>query len=368
MKRLLLLFLCLLICCASFTAGAEQETEENWDNFFRSLEGHISFTLPCIPEITTTEDITANEALASGVKYVGWLNKRAFHCVTRDLGEWITIIADLSPMIECMKMDQPDREEADYQANALLNLAVLGLDMSEGEISEMPQAERLQRDDREYAILYFSIVFPDCVYVGKGIMEGTKAVLLMGEDGEEAQRLLNEMKVIADDEAQSFLNNRKEETVTVGSLTVVFPGPVDKMSDDESSSAECFGPEYSYLYLEFIPLNIMEEANLDSESKNILEKLSVRMALWKEMREAAQELSEIYVKNNVIKEAISVEQQGFSLRWLIKGVAPVSDYLDEDDVRPQNIYIYLTTDGIYTLEFPDNDTGRAFAESIEFAE
>lgn len=354
MKRLICACLCAVICCGMLSAGAR--AEDNWDDFFRSLEGRISFTFPCAPNMMREDDVTEEKAREMGVQYLGWLNKKQVVCGTKGGGSLEVHIGDLSPMLAQIRRDHPDSLEINNQANALVNLAYVYIVPYNGDFLDMPEAGIITREGKEYAEIRFEFAYEgeDGVYLGRGIMDGSQAVMIMGrEDDDEACRIIEGMNVLTAAEAEAFLN-RPPETICTGSMRVTFPRKPDREEDDSSFFFDGFGADYTYMTLEYFPADMLD---LFSDAEEGTDPLL----------EATNAFAQKYVELKDITADYTVEKVADGI-WLCRGISPVEkEYTDAAEVR-RILHMYVMPDGLYTMIFNDTPTGWAFAESVTFGE
>lgn len=348
MKRLLCALLCLAVCLFAGTAAADMR----FHDFFRSMEGHISFTLPSMPYLLKTQDYPEETARLSGIQYIGWLNKSHLLCSTVD-GEWVTYVADLTPMINQMVEDHPGWNLTDYQANALVNLATLELGLYDGYFVAEPapviRTAGGEGEEEEYVEVYFIFGYPDDqnAYIGKGIMDGAQAVLSMGVYGDEANALIDQMTYIP---TSQLPKAPEAETIRVGRAQITFPGAVARDETEEYAQYDGMGPGYSYLRIDNLPLN----------GDDALDPDDVTLAI------AAESVGDSYLEHERITEySIRKVKDGL---WLCEGPAPIPSYVDASGYTRRLYSFYIAPDNIYILYYPDNEAGRAFLDSLNFGE
>ena len=348
MKRFLVLIFCLALCMSC--CAVRGESEISLDDFFRTLDGHISYTLPCAPIVEWTDDVTEEQARSSGVQYTGWLNKTYLWCTTEDM-EMVIILADLSPMINQMMQDYPGKSEATYQDNALMNLAYLEFSSNGAEFDGQPQASVVSIQGRSYGQLEFYYHYRDEAEIcrGKGLMEGTRAVLFMTYSTLEGRRLMDEMYPVSEAEAAQ-LRERSPETLSFASVQVTFPGLMDRYESDGYYQFDAYGPDYSYLILDIIPMKRSEYSGY------LLSSGSVSALL--------DDVGLAYTERGDIEEYTVAEYAPG--KWRCEGKAAYPQGIDPGYTYRQLLYVYVLPDGIYTFTFPDNEVGHAFMDSARF--
>lgn len=72
MKRICMGAMAVILLCSVILPGL---AEENWDEFFRCVEGQISFTLPNVPTVYHEPDLPAQEVRENTDVYNGWTDK-----------------------------------------------------------------------------------------------------------------------------------------------------------------------------------------------------------------------------------------------------------------------------------------------------
>lgn len=347
-----------LLCCALLTVGSalgEEAPEGNApvevDEFFRSMAGRISFTLPTPPVVFREEDFTAEDAKKAGISYLGWTDKVQLYCENKAGAEFHVHIADVAPAIQLMKEAHPGKEEIQYQLNAVHNLAQFYLNMHDGALAGAPKVglARPQGDDTEENALpatVFSYQYPDAEgteYIGKALIDGTLAVIMMGERDAENEALLQDMRPVTREEAEAF-HQQEPETFAIGRLRVTFPVPPEKTVSRGYALAHTFTPDYAYLNIEHMELP--------------LSALMGDMPPEEGLREFAEISAKGYQEEGVIAE-YTVFQAGEGM-FGFDAKGPEMPGRVRDLVRA-----YITMDGVYTINSMDTDMGRAFLDSIE---
>ena len=350
MKRLLLLCAAILLLTGALT-GAFAEEGENWDDFFRSAEGRISFTLPLAPDVIEEKDLLEEEARTSGMEYIGWRDKIQLLCSTQE-GDLEIHIADLEPMLNQIRADHPDYSEENYQANALMNLAYVTTLVYDGSIVGQPEAKVLEVDGQYFPQLDYWCTFPDdpaVRYHGKGLMDGTRAVLATAPENTTLSRFLEELRPMAEAEAAAF-HGREKETLRIGRMEITFPIAPDAAQGEDYEFYDVFTPDYAYITLEYDPITV----------SNSLLPLMANI----EVRNAAKSLGESYVEKGKIV-TYTMEQVSNGV-WRVFGYVPLKDYLPEDSQRQRMLSIYLTPEGAYLLETEETPAAQALLSSIVF--
>ena len=361
MKKLLALLLCL---CLPLGAWAEavridpntlQEIVEdapfewphdpdNWDWFFRSRAGRISFTLPAVPEVIPEEDLSP-----SGSGLLGWTDKVQLYTYTDYDGEFMAHIGDLSPALEAMRAAHPGEEEAQYQLNALINLARFYLGLYDGEIVGEPETTVLTVEGRAYPEARFSYRYPDdpdTEYRGRGLMDGNIAVLLMAQADPDSLRILEDLHPATQAEVDAF-DALGPVVISMGEMEITFPLPPDSDNDEVSEFYDVFTPGYAYFTAEYMPV---EPGDLPSDDDGLLE--------------YAQATGELLVGDGTLAScAASLAAQGVAL---LEGVDDNSGSLTPFSDRRDLTHIYITSGGLYILHGNNTPEGMAFLDSAAF--
>lgn len=342
----------LLLAVLTLTGCGWAAAEDNYYDFFRSLEGQISFTLPSVPQtIREAELILDEEDYPSS--YIGWRDKIQLTGHTTSDGEYQVHIADLSPMLERIRADHPEANEINLQANALANLAKFYINLYDGQYTEDPVPRQITVEDRTFTELVFAYAYPDAegvAYAGRGIMDGTRAVVIMGQKDEQLDSLLAEMNVVTPAEAEAY-HARKGETVALGRMKITFPTPTDSQDTGYSLFYDAFTTDYLYLNAEYMPLDF----------STMLSEFGAEDADF--LRGVAQASAQGYQSDGII-DTYTIEEVVDGV-YRVDAFGPESEFGQYGPARP-HVHMYVSMTGLYTVNSVDNETGDAFLSSIVF--
>ena len=345
MKRLICAFL-IVICCAAWASTALAGV--TLDDFFRTQVGRLSFTLPNVPEVVKDWDYSEMDSMLLGVQYIGWTEKYDLYCSLSG-EDWLATVADLTPMLNQIRRDYPGRSEVNYQANALMNLAYAEISHSGGEFEAQPEAETVTVDGDEFAVLTFAVKFPNNAprYIGKGLMDGEKAVLLIGEDSAECRRLFGELKAVSREEAEQS-SAPVSQTVSFNGISVTFPGLVDENKGEHTEFYDAFGPQYSYLTMKCLSLSDEEIAEIFQDAVSLMTNMQQFVNTLMENNEIS------YYTINLIGDDIC-----YCVGW-----NSLPSYASEGNVWRAMTYLFLARNSLVIFTFPQNETGHAFIDSV----
>ena len=361
--------LCLLLCCIATQGLGEtaeetavpEETEQaelpEVDEFFRSMVGQLSFTLPGVPNILIEADLTEADAQALDIGYAGWLNKLQLAGQTDSGAEYQIHIGDVTPMMNWMRADHPDEEEEQYQINAMVNMAKFYLSLFKGEITKEVEPAVLCVGNRDFPAISFAFQYPDAEgvkYSAKAIMDGSWVVLMMCQLDDMNEAVLYDFRPVTAEEAEAF-HSRQPETVTLGRMQAAFPVPPVKHESAGHILYHVFSPDYAYLTAEYmaIPMGWMME---DEDEDSFLDEMTRGVA--EQYREAG------YFDTYTVRKAaegaymFEAEYTGNPGMALGEGLGQVKEIMRA----------YLTLDGVYIVDTTDTPMGRAFFDSIVFAD
>ncbi len=318
-------------------------SSNNWDDFFLSMEGRIAFTFPCVPDVYHEADLDVDD-----LGYVGWKNKLQFWAETKNGGEFMVHIGDLTPAMDRIRADYPGEDEKQYQMNALMNMAEFYLGLYDGEVTDEPEISVYEVEGETYLDCRFTFSYPDkpgVAYQARGIMEGAYLVLMMVEEDPDALRILEKMQVVTEAEAEAH-RDRQPMTVTVGDMRVTFPVPADTYVEEDGSIsfADAFTPNYAYLSVDYLEYPIWSW--MDGEDPN------------EYLEDFASEAAADYQAEGELEE-YTVKQVADSI-FLIDGLYPAEDMTEAQG----RLQIYFTLNGLYMVECLNDEEGQAFLDSI----
>ena len=362
MKKLLALLLCLCLPLGAWAEAVRVDPvtleeivpdnapfdwphdPDNWDWFFRSRAGRISFTLPAVPEVIPEEDLSP-----SGEPLLGWKDKVQLYTYTDYDGEFMAHVCNLSPALEAMRAAHPGDGETQRQLNALLNLARFYLDLYDGEIRGEPETAVLTVEGRAYPEVRFSCFYPDdpeTEYRGRGLMDGGTAVLLIAQADPDSLRVLADMHPATQAEVNAF-DALGPVVISMGEMEITFPMPPDSNNDEESEFYDVFTPGFAYFTAEYVPV---DPGDLPDHDDDLLA--------------YAQTTDEMLVGDGTLAScSASLVARGVAL---LEGVEENSGSLDPFSDRRDLMYVYMTFGGLYILHSNNTPEGLAFLDSVAF--
>ncbi len=356
MKRLLALLLTLLLAvsAAPSLCLAEDDGEDlyAWDDFFLSQYGHIRFTLPRAPELFYNQDVTEEEARDGWDEYAGWLDMRHVFCIYSEDEVLELFAGDLSPMISQMRKDYPGEDERNYQASALSNLITQHMTQWDGMFVDFPKADVIQRDGKDYVTLQFTFRYglarDNSQQAGRGIMDGSRAVLMFGTDSEFTRHYLALMDAVGDQEAADF-KGLKTQTLTLNKMHITLPGQPEVSQEEDVLFCDTYGPDFTYITIQYLSLG----AYIQSDKNTVIDLV---------MKRELTNLGDGYVKREEMGE-YTVEKVRDGL-WRLKGAAIPYEGDETTWNRARYTEIYLTVSGLYRVSYDDSQAGRDAAASI----
>ena len=353
------MMICLLLC--SLSAAGMGETAETpalgsdaaADEFFRSMEGRLAFTLPGVPTVSKEADLDRESARKLG--FLGWINKIQLHGYTETGAEYQVHIADLSPAMEAMREEHPGAAEEQYQMNAMVNLAKFYLNLYDGEITKGPELGLMEAGGDTFPAMGFAYRYPDAEgvrYSAKGIMDGSRAVLIMCQLDDANNAVLADFHPVSEEKAAAF-HGRSPETVSLGRMRITFPVPPEGEPEDGYAFYDVFSPDYAYMTAEYMAFPFSFMMDEDEEPDEFLEHL-------------VSDVAEQYRQDGTM-DAYTVQKEAegvYSFRGSSRPEGYPEDYGPLVDLHCG----FFTLNGAYSVSTADTEMGRAFLESIVFEE
>ena len=344
----------MIVAALLFSIASVSLAEENWDEFFRCVEGQISFTLPNVPTVYHEPDLPAQEVRENTDVYNGWTDKIQLTGYTKEETEFQVHIADLGEMMEWMKEDHPESDETELRLNAMSHLAWFYMQLYDGIYDGNPVAEEIEMDGKIFPVMTFSYSYPDApgiAYLGKGIMDGERAVILMGQQGGDWERMLAQMTVIPAADAEAFRAKKNiPETVTLGRMRITFPCAPDLYSEEGAAFADVFSADYVYLSAEYMAADMSRmRGNMDMDTA---------------LRHMAVSAARGYEEDGVLTDS--------KIEKIADGIYGISAYGVQDEMAASAncardyVRMFVTVNGVYVIESMDTENGRAFIDSIVF--
>ncbi|MBR1584120.1 MAG: hypothetical protein IJ662_01105 [Clostridia bacterium] len=352
MRKRLAWALCLAVLLGC--SGARAEESYRFDDFFRSMVGRISFTLPGVPEVLREKDLTADAARARNGQ-IAWKNKIQL-VLPMDEGECQMHMADLAPGLELIRQAYPGESEQQAQEHALLNFARVYISTFGGALddSQIRRVTTRNGDGEAFTAVTFPYVFPDAPnahYAGLGMMDGTQAVLIMGTLSKAFEHYALAIQPDTQAEADAF-RSRHPQTVRLGRMRITFPVPPSEDSTAVTTFYDAFTPEYSYLGAEHMPRDNRRLLKAGQSEDDCLKTLLTYTA-------------EQFLRRGEL-ESYRVEKVQDGV-WRSEGVTPLAGQWAEGTGPVRRLMrAYMTMDGLYSIHCDDTEEGRAFLDSIVF--
>lgn len=353
MKRGFRLIALLLGFCLLLPAGLAAETEEPAVcEAYRMMAGRISFTFPAAPRLVLEKDRTMEESLERGGAYAAWTDKIQLAGETESGAEFRAHILNAEPMLAWMKENHPGEKEDQYPFHALLNLAQYFADCLDAAITEQPAMGYTGPQDAPLPVIMFSYRNTRSAvwHYGKGMMDGTTAVFLMGREDPDILAAIKDMRAVSG-EARDAFSQREPETAVIEKMKITFPVPPVQEGAIGHAAQHVLCSDGTMLEADFLDMPIWMIAEGDDINR--------------EIRKFVENSAKGYKERDVITdyEIIRVADglYGFSatcqISEMVNGMVPVRELMR----------CYVSENGIYTVKATDTETGRAFLDSIEFA-
>lgn len=348
MKKRMFLLLVAIIFAMMSTAFAQQEVDE----FFRCRVGNISFALPGFPDVFQEPDLPAGDLENS---YLAWNNKYQLTGYGPGDGEFQVHIADMTPAIQWMQEERPGEEMYQYQANAVMNLVKVYLNMYDGTIVGEPDLVGIRMEDEVILQISFEYTYPDAVgvpYRGKAYMDGNQAVVMMVLADEENLVYLNDMGPISDEEIAA-LPAAVPEVVEVGRLQITFPEAPLKDETDGYWLYQAFTDDFGYVSAEHMSADF-----------------SFMLEDGMTMKELLPTLAEVSAKGYQAEgtigdyEIVQLADDLYAFRAFAEDASYPAGY------GPRGSYILgvFGPEGVYVVEMTDTEMGRAAYNSLVIAD
>lgn len=344
MKKSISLLLAVILCVIGSTAFARTEVDE----FFRCRVGNISFALPGFPEVFREPDLPARDIENS---YLAWNDKYQLTGFGPADGEFQVHIADMTPAIQWMQEERPGEEMFQYQANAVMNLVKMYLNIHDGTLVGEPDLTGIRMEDETILQIDFEFSYPDAPgvpYQGKAYMDGNQAVVMMVLADEENLVYLNDMGPISNEEIAALPAAVPEE-VTVGRVQLTFPEAPLKDEEDGYWLYQAFTDDYGYVSVEHMSVDfsfMLEEGMTLEELLPTLAEVAAQgyqsegLIGEYEIKRLGQEM---YAFESFIEDA-----------HFPQGHGPKGSYL----------LVIFSSEGVYVVEITDTEMGKAAYDSL----
>ncbi len=351
MKKCSILFLCLLLCCAPFSARMEEAEEIVLSEAYRMMVGRVSFTFPAPPDLILEEDRTMEEALDKGAPYAAWTDKKQLTGQTDDQAEFRVHILNAAPLLSWLRETHPGEAEQQYQLYALMNLIQYFSSLLEGVITDAPAMGLTGPQEAPLPVMMFAYrnTRSSIWHYGKAMMDGETAVIMMAREAPETVAVIKDMRVVTQAERDAY-DARQPQTVRIRRMDITFPVPPIIQGTVGHEAQQVLCPDGTLLTADFLEMPDWMFPEGESQGFNI--------------KRFVEKTAENYKENDVITDyEIKKEAEGIygfratcQLKVLVNGMVPVRDIMR----------CFVTPNGIYTVTANDTDTGRAFLDSIQF--
>ena len=344
MKKYISLLLAAIFCMMACTAFAQTEVDE----FFRCRVGNIRFALPGLPQVFREPDLPARDIENS---YLAWNDKYQLTGFGPADGEFQMHIADMTPAIQWMQEERPGEEMFQYQANAVMNLVKLYLDMHDGTLVGEPDLTGIRMEDEIILQIAFDFSYPDApgvLYQGKAYMDGNQAVVMMVLADEENLVYLNDMQPISNEEIAA-LPAAVPEVVTVGRVQLTFPEAPLKDEADGYWLYQAFTDDYGYVSVE----HMSADFSFMLEEGMTLEELLPTLAEVAAQGYRAEGLIGEYEIKRLGQEMYAFEAFTEDAHFP-QGHGPKGSY---------SLGIF-SSEGVYVIEATDTEMGKAAYDSL----
>ena len=340
--------LAVIVCLLSGNAFAQTEVDE----FFRCRVGNISFALPGFPEVFREADLPAGELENS---YLAWNNKYQLTGFGPADGEFQVHIADMTPAIQWMQEERPGEEMFQYQANAVMNLVQMYLNIHDGTIVGEPELAGNRTEDESFLMISFEFAYPDAsdvLYWGAACMDGNQAVVMMVLADEENMAYLNDMRFIGPEE-KATLPAAVPEVVTVGRLQMTFPEAPLKDETEGHWLYQAFTDDFGYVSVEHMKTDfsfMLEDGMTMEELLPIL----------------AEVTAQGYQEEGAIGE-YEIVRLGEEL-YAFKAFARDMRYPEGKGPKGSYTLGAFGREGVYVVEVTDTEMGKAAYHSLVIAD
>lgn len=345
-----LLPLCLALCLLVPAGRAEESAVSE---AYRMMAGRISFSFPASPSLVFEEDRTMEQSLERGGAYAAWTDKVQLAGETQSGAEFRVHILNAEPLLAWMKENHPGEKEEQYPFHALLNLAQYFADCLDAAIPDAPKMGYTGPQDAPLPVVLFSYRSTRSAtwHYGKGMIDGTTVVFLMGRDDPDVVAAIKDMRAVSQEDRDAY-DQREPETVTIERMSVTFPIPPVKEDNVGHIAQHVLCPDGTLLEADFLEMPIWMITEGEDTNREIKKFVESSAQGYKE-RDVITDYSILRVADCLY---------GFSAKCqiadMVNGMVPVRELM----------HCYVSEDGIYTVKATDTETGRAFLDSIAFAE
>lgn len=351
MKKILALLLTLCLFTLTPFCPVRAESYAPQFDFYLSRYGNIMFTMGQTPKLSWDQDLLENEHYDELPLFFGWKNKIQLHYSDSN-GEWQYHLADVSLMMEQIRTAHPEASEQEIARLTISNFMDLCRTISGFSCGTTPLGEvRWKEYSFDKTVMYGAEAYfeygdlPGVTYQSTGILDGTRAVVLMGTKNQRYDAMLEHFGPITPQNEALLKMRSQPETITIGSITLTLPKQGEAATINGVDLYECFTPSFNTISLKYSPSDM---TNLFSSDRSLEE----------QFLEHARSNGEKMVADEV---ATKTEASVFAPNIVLLTV------YGYDTISAPWIYNYFyTPDGIYLLSFRDMDDGWDVLESVSF--
>ena len=344
MKKCISLLLAVMLCVMAGAALAQTEVDE----FFCCRVGNITFSLPGFPEVFREADLPAGDIENS---YLAWNDKYQLTGFGPADGEFQVHIADMTPAIQWMQEERPGEDMFQYQANAVMNLVKVYLNIHDGTIVGEPDLAGIRMADETILQISFEFTYPDAQgvpYQGKAYMDGNQAVVMMVLADEENMVYLDDMGPISNEEIAA-LPAAVPEVVTAGRLQMTFPETPVKDEMDGYWLYQAFTDDFGYVSVEHMKFDF----SFMLEDGMTMEELLPTLAEVSAQGYQAEGLIGEY-------EIVKLDEDLYAF----KAFSEDTRYPQGHGPKGSYILSVFGPEGVYVVEVTDTEMGKAAYDSL----
>ena len=344
MRKILSVLLALALLCPVLphARGEEAENLAAAMSFFTGVYGNVAFQLPGMAECIRDGDM--DDAWTDNWQLLG-------HCV-EDNAEFQLHMADIAQLTAYFRENFPEDSEDIARAQALLNYGMFMPNSFGAEISDVQP-----HGSRETGNLWIDVAFsyndaPDIQYAGRFMLSGTKAVCLVMLDCGHAETVMNALRFVTDAERDKLLAEKNQPTYdTLRGLQMTFPAHPTYIEEDGVERLACFTADWGLIQVQYQPIGLTLDAT-DEEVEESLGRIAAdRMLVPFEADELLEPVMTRPAEHTVQLDFAFVNQTN------------LGEYGQRMLGR-----LYAGEYGIWYLYAPENDTGRAFLQTVRLSD
>ena len=324
--------LCAALLCLGLCPRAAADSAPAGDGF-RFLKDGVFCTLPNAGKLYHEPDYED-----------GWTGSEVIWSETAE-GEFCMRTADLTGMLEYFAGAYPGGSMENYQASAMLNYANIIIQSFGGSYSDLDFGVE---DGAVWTT--FGITYPDspgASFEGRGLMLGSRAVVVYGASGEELSAAMASIRVATEEEQAQWLG-RTGERYSLGALTADFPLPVTRTEAGDTAEAFCLTDSLCCLALRKMDRQWTVPED-DEEAERFLLQAAQTCVL--------PELPGAQVKESVLTRPA----EGVAVLTFTAAEYDIGNY-----VTTYRFQLWVTPDRVYIVRADTTEEGEAFLNSIEY--